>query len=124
MIISNVKDNAKEIHEALDNHHFTTELAKYNIEINLDPFELVPSVFQKIRTQLDSLLKKAHKVSEEFGSKIVLAGILPSISMNELNLDYMTPEPRYFALNEMVLKSRRNGIRKIPWHDFSSRFSV
>lgn len=103
--------NAKEIHEALDNHHFTTELAKYNIEINLDPFELVPSVFQKIKTQLDSLLKKAHKVSEEFGSKIVLAGILPSISMNELNLDYMTPEPRYFALNEMILKSRGADVR-------------
>lgn len=98
--------NAKAVLENIDDSHFTTELAQYNLEINLDPFAGNGSVFQKIREQLNSLLQKARIAAEAENSKIVLSGILPSVSMNEIGLQSITNEPRYHALNETLLESR------------------
>lgn len=94
--------NSEEILEALDDPHFTTELARYNLEINLDPFVLDGDCFQKIGNQLNSLLEKAKKKAKKFGSRIILTGILPTISQTELEFEYMTPNDRYWALNEML----------------------
>jgi CBS domain-containing protein len=98
--------NAVKILEAIDDEHFTSELAIYNLEINLDPVVLEGKAFQEVENQLSSLLAKAKVHAEANGSKIVLAGILPSLSMHEVNMDFITPMPRYFALNETMRKQR------------------
>jgi len=102
--------NALDILEAIDDSHFTTELALYNLEINLDPVELKGDCFSRVENQLRSLLAKASAVSKKFGAKIVLTGILPTISKNELLLDFMTPSPRYRFLNEIVKQMRKNDL--------------
>ena len=94
--------------DAIDDGHFTTELASYNIEINLDPFELKGDCFAKVENQLRTLLNKADKHAKKLGAKLLLAGILPTIGKKEVGLDYLTPIPRYFALNEM-LKAYKGG---------------
>ena len=94
--------------EAIDDKHFTTELASYNIEINLDPFELRGNCFSNVENQLRTLLQKASKKAEALDAKLLLAGILPTISKKEVGLGYLTPIPRYFALNEM-LKTYKGG---------------
>ncbi len=99
---------AEEILKKVNDPHFTTELAKYNLEINLDPFELNKECFQKLENQLIDLLNKAKETASEFKNKVILTGILPTISKTELDFDYMTPNPRYWALNEM-LKEKRGG---------------
>lgn len=88
--------------EAINEDHFTTELASYNIEINLDPFELKGDCFSRVEHQLRDLLQLAAKNASTLDAKILLAGILPTISKKEVGLDYLTPIPRYFALNEML----------------------
>lgn len=94
--------------ESINDKHFTTELASYNIEINLDPFELTDDCFSQVENQLRSLLKKAKKHADALGTKLLLAGILPTIGKKEVGLDYLTPIPRYAALNEM-LKTYKGG---------------
>ncbi|RYC50591.1 CBS domain-containing protein [Flagellimonas olearia] len=91
-----------EIIEAIHDPHFTTELASYNLEANLDPFLLEKDCFQKVEQQLGQLLNKAKAASKEHQSKVVLTGILPTISKEELGMDYMTPIPRYYKLNETL----------------------
>ena len=91
-----------ELLKAIDDAHFTTELANYNIEINLDPFELKGDCFSLVEKQLRSLLQKAAAKAEGIGAKLLLAGILPTIGKKEVGLDYLTPIPRYFALNDML----------------------
>ncbi|WP_435624439.1 CBS domain-containing protein [Flagellimonas sp.] len=91
-----------ELLKAIDDPHFTTELANYNIEINLDPFELKGNCFSLVENQLRSLLRKAATKAEGVGAKLLLAGILPTIGKKEVGLDYLTPIPRYFALNDML----------------------
>lgn len=97
---------AEDILAAINDPHFTTELARYNLEINLDPFELVGNCFTKVETQLRELLNKAERVSHQHENEIILTGILPTISKHELNLNYMTDSPRYAELNKMMRELR------------------
>lgn len=99
-------ENALAILEAIDDPHFTTELAKYNLEINLDPVELSGDAFSRVEAQLRSLLDKAVHSAIKKDSKVLLTGILPSISTYELRKKFMTPMPRYYALNDMIRKLR------------------
>ncbi|WP_343487259.1 CBS domain-containing protein [Allomuricauda sp. d1] len=91
-----------ELLKKIDDSHFTTELASYNMEINLDPFELKGDCFSKVEAQLQELLHKGTAEAEKLKVKLVLAGILPTIGKNEVSMDYLTPIPRYFALNEAL----------------------
>ncbi len=103
--------NAMEVLQELDDNHFTTELARFNLEINLDPVTLSGGAFSQMGNQLDQLMKKAKSAADKHGSKIVLTGILPSISMHEMSLDFMTPLDRYYALNELFKKARGGDFR-------------
>ncbi|MGB0525862.1 MAG: CBS domain-containing protein [Flammeovirgaceae bacterium] len=97
---------AIEILDAIQDDHFTTELAKYNLEINLDPQELGPKCLQHMRQQLEELLAKAQEKAEEHKSNILLTGILPTIRKSELDFEYMTPNPRYHILDEIIRQLR------------------
>ncbi|NND62272.1 MAG: CBS domain-containing protein [Flavobacteriaceae bacterium] len=99
--------NSVEILAEINDPHFTTELARYNLEINLDPIELKDDCFTKVENQTRALLDKADPIAEKHGSKIVLTGILPTIGKTQLHLDYITPMPRYLALNEAFLNLKR-----------------
>ncbi|MDH5367305.1 MAG: CBS domain-containing protein [Cyclobacteriaceae bacterium] len=97
---------AVEILNDINDSHFTTELALYNLEINLDPVEMSSNCFSHLEKQLNTLLSKARNASKKHNTNIILTGILPTISKNELQFDYMTPNPRYWELNNMIRKLR------------------
>lgn len=100
-----------EILASIDDPHFTTELARYNLEINLDPLVLEGACFTKMQEQLESLLEKAHRAADKYNNKVILTGILPTISKNELNMDYMTPAERYYTLNDMIKQLKGGDFR-------------
>ncbi len=99
-------DRALEVLEKINDPHFTTELAKYNLEINLDPLPLGANSFSEMEGELKRLLEKANKIAEENDIHLILTGILPTISKKELELDYLTPYPRYYALNDRMTALR------------------
>ena len=94
--------------KAINDSHFTSELALFNLEINLDPLLFTGDAFSRMESQLKKLLKLASEKATDFQEKVILAGILPDISKLELGLEYITPEPRYLVLNER-LKALRGG---------------
>ena len=87
---------------------FTHELGRFNLEINLDPLELTGSCFRELEEQLTERLSRIQKVAEDFGASVLLTGILPTLQLEHLGLDHMSPEPRYFALNEALKRLRRD----------------
>lgn len=93
---------------ALQDPHFTTELALFNLEANLDPVPFTGNCFSSMQSQLADLLAKVTKVAEKSGVRPLLTGILPTISKDDLGLNNLTPKPRYFALNR-VLSEMRGG---------------
>ncbi|MCV6629373.1 MAG: CBS domain-containing protein [Flavobacteriaceae bacterium] len=102
---------ANHILRAINDPHFTNELATYNLEINLDPLELEGQCFSQMQASLEDLLQKGEKVARAHESRIILAGILPTISKNELHIEYMTPNPRYHRLNKMIKSVRGKDIQ-------------
>ena len=98
--------NALDVLRKVKDDHFTPELARYNLEINLDPRTLSGSSLSDMHSQLDSLLKKASAAAESIDEYIILAGILPSIDFRAVQKKYMTPRKRYEELGRIILELR------------------
>tara|TARA_R110002096_G_scaffold412156_1_gene612562 strand:+ start:3418 stop:5274 length:1857 start_codon:yes stop_codon:yes gene_type:complete len=96
-----------ELLEDINDDHFTTEIGNYNLEINLDTLPLGKDCFSKLHKQLDTLLEKAKNTASKKDIKIILTGILPSLSVNNVDEQSMTNVERYSFLNEAIKRSRR-----------------
>ncbi len=99
--------NALEILKDINDDHFTTEIGSYNLEINLDPLELKDDCFSKLHEHLSQLLEKANNSAEKEDTKVLLTGILPTITLKHIGVENMTPIQRYFVLNEAIKESRK-----------------
>lgn len=95
-----------EMLEELQDSHFTPELAQFNLEFNLDPMIYGRDCLSRMEEELRGYISKAREVARRHGGDVVLAGILPTINKGDLELDAMTPNPRYFALNEAMTRLR------------------
>ncbi len=98
---------ALDVLKDLEDDHFTTEIGNYNLEINLDPIELKGNCFSELHKKLNSLLNKARRVTNEKDSKILLTGILPTLTLDYMSIKNMTPIQRYYVLNEALVESRK-----------------
>lgn len=97
-----------DILEHIPDPHFTTELARFNLELNLDPVLLAGGGISAIYRQLQALLQQANAYSAPFDTKVLLCGILPSLTPRELDISFLTPKPRYYALDNMLRQMRKD----------------
>lgn len=95
-----------EVLQALNDPRFTTELAKFNLETNLPPLDFTGSCLRTMEHQLDELVGLARKAAESMSADVVLAGILPTLTLADLTLDNMANVPRYHELNRILSKTR------------------
>jgi CBS domain-containing protein len=98
---------ATEVLGVLGDSHYTTELAKFNLEANMDPLVFGGDCLSRMENQLNALVARASEAARECGGEVALCGILPTLRKSDLGLDNMAPVPRYFALNEAMSKMRR-----------------
>lgn len=84
----------------------TTEIGRYNIELNLSPMELAGSVLGDVYREIDEMMARVKLAAAKSNAKPILIGMLPTLLQEHLSLDYITPRPRYFALNEQITKAR------------------
>ncbi len=104
--------NALQILDKIKDPHFTTELALFNLEINLDPRELKETCFTELKDQLNHLLEKAHKAADEVeNNKVILTGILPTLTSKDLVFKNMTPHERYQTLNKILTDIKQEDFR-------------
>ena len=97
---------ATEMIDELEGSGFTTELARFNLEVNLEPAILRGDCFSQLDSQLRDRFALIRKVAARHGADAVITGILPSLSKSDLALDNMTPRPRYAALNQALTRMR------------------
>lgn len=95
-----------EILDQINDDHFTTEIGRFNLEINLDPYDFSAGCFTKMEKQLRELMQKVRQIADQEEVKILLTGILPTIRKDHLHFDYMTANPRYEAL-DAVMRGQR-----------------
>ena len=98
--------NGPETLASVNEEHYTSELAKWNLEINLDPQHFIGKCFSNMHEQLDSLLEIGRAHADKLNDKIILTGILPTIRKSELDFKNMTPNPRYKVLDATMKEQR------------------
>ncbi len=97
------KTNAMEALDILKKHSWVeTELAKFNLEINLNPLTLKDKCFSQLEKETTDKLSIIKKKIKKLDTSIVLTGILPTLVKTDLDLVNLTPKKRYYALMESI----------------------
>lgn len=81
---------------------YTPELARFNIEANLQPHALAGSCLSDMHTELDALVRNARAAAQEEGARLIMCGILPTLHSSDLSLDSMADSDRYRQLNKVM----------------------
>jgi len=97
--------------DKLDSNFFTSELALFNLEANLDPQEFNGKCLSLIERQLTDLYQEIRNKAHELDAHVLLTGILPTIRKPDLNLKNITPKPRYRMLNDVLCRMRGEDTR-------------
>jgi gamma-glutamyl:cysteine ligase YbdK (ATP-grasp superfamily) len=97
--------NAKVL-EAIADADFQTELAQFNIEINVAPQSLSGSVFGELERDVRTSLNNAEEKARSVGAHMVMVGILPTVTDRHLNAESFSANPRYELLNEQIFAAR------------------
>lgn len=93
---------AMEVIDRLGSPLFTTELALFNLEINVPPVLLEDACFSGMAATLQALLSRVAAAARPFGADAVLAGILPTLRASDLVAKNLTPLPRYREMDRVV----------------------
>ncbi len=92
--------------EDIDDPHFTHELARFNLEFNLDPIMFRDRCLNELEHELKLCVKKAREAAERHEGEILMTGSLTTIKKSDLGLDNLTPLPRYHMLNDALTRVR------------------
>jgi len=96
---------AMEVLEAMKEYPFIeTELAKFNLEINLDPQVFEGQCFSILETEIEDKLKIIATELEKRDASLLLTGILPTFRKHDLEMHNLTPKKRYAALMKAINK--------------------
>ncbi|GAA4980993.1 hypothetical protein GCM10023205_57670 [Yinghuangia aomiensis] len=90
---------------------FQTELGQFNIEVNIQPHRLAGPVFSELAEELRTSLDYADRKAAEAGARIVMIGILPTVTDAHMVLENLSHNPRYTLLNDQILIARGEDIR-------------
>jgi hypothetical protein len=96
--------------EEIADEAFQTELGAYNIEMNVPPRSLADDAALLLETDLRASLNEAETKANRRGAHIVMVGILPTLAVEHLQGDWMSPSVRYAALNDSILAARGEDI--------------
>jgi hypothetical protein len=96
----------KAILEQIADPDFQTELARYNIELNVPPRPLPGDSAFELEDALRRSLNRASERAAELHTGIVAIGILPTVMPEHFEGDWISENIRYAALNNAVLDAR------------------
>lgn len=95
-----------EMMEGLDEEFFTTELARFNMEINASPRVFNGNCLSDLENEIQNNYNIATKRAEEMGIQTILSGIVPTIRKFDFSMENLTPYDRYKALCDAINKIR------------------
>ncbi len=92
--------------EALNNPLVVPELSAFNIELNGSPTRLAGRTFSRLHDELSATWRDCNACAEAMGCQLVIIGILPTVTQQDLTPSHMSGMVRYQALNDQVVKLR------------------
>ncbi len=95
----------------INDDRFTNEIALFNIEANLTPRRFEGKCLRQMEEEIKEVVSIAKKHAADHDSKIILAGILPTLRQMDLTMDNITPVDRYYELNDRLKEIRGSDFR-------------
>ncbi|MEU6496290.1 glutamate-cysteine ligase family protein [Streptomyces sp. NPDC046984] len=92
--------------ERIASRDFQTELAMFNLEVNIAPHRLGASVFDRLAEELRTSLAYADRKAHEVDAGIVMIGILPTLDRDDLVSSNLSAVDRYTLLNDQIVAAR------------------
>ncbi|MFI0943100.1 glutamate--cysteine ligase [Streptomyces sp. NPDC021020] len=100
----------EEVLERIASRDFQTELAQFNIEVNIAPHRLSGPVFDRLAEELRTGLSYADRMAADVGARIVMVGILPTLRADDLVTANLSRADRFTLLNDRILAMRGEDI--------------
>ncbi len=95
-----------EVLDAISDPDFQTELGQFNVEINVPPAPLSGNALGALEGRLRADLNAADAAAAGIGARLLMIGILPTLTREHLRSDALTANPRYRLLNEQIFAAR------------------
>ncbi|MFJ9818936.1 glutamate--cysteine ligase [Streptomyces sp. NPDC101151] len=92
--------------ERIASRDFQTELAMFNLEVNIAPHRLGGRVFDRLAEELRISLAYADRKAGEVDAGIVMIGILPTLGPDDLVSANLSDADRYTLLNDQIVAAR------------------
>jgi gamma-glutamyl:cysteine ligase YbdK (ATP-grasp superfamily) len=89
---------------------FQTELGQFNLELNARPRLIEGNGLADYERDLTESIARADDRAGKLDAKILLIGILPTITPAHAVLENLSPNPRYRLLNEQIVAARGEDI--------------
>ncbi len=99
-----------EVLEEIADPGYQTELARYNIELNVPPRPLPGDAALELEQEMRDSLNKADAAARNRGARIVAVGILPTIMPEHFEGEWISANNRYTALNDSIFIARGEDI--------------
>lgn len=97
---------AVEFIEGLNNWQVVPEISRYNFELNSCPYKMEKDVLSKLFNEVNTIWKGCEKHARDHDANAIMMGTLATLRPHMLNLECMSPNNRYLAMNEQVMKFR------------------
>ncbi|MFB7369859.1 glutamate-cysteine ligase family protein [Streptomyces sp. NPDC056222] len=95
-----------EVLERIASPDFQTELGMFNLEVNIAPHRLGGRVFDRLAEELRTGLGYADRKAREVDAGVIMIGILPTLSQNDLVFENLSAVDRYTLLNDQIVAAR------------------
>ncbi len=93
--------------KCIRSEHIVPELAKFNIEINVDPKLLNAQGLRHLEQELTDRWNQCNQAIQTLDLSLLMVGILPTVTHQDLSPVNMSSLNRFRALNEQVIRARQ-----------------
>ncbi len=96
--------------ESISGSDFQTEVAKFNIEMNVPPRPMAGDQAHRLERYLRQSLQMAGDAARRHGAQVTAVGIVPTLEPELFDSDWLSLGVRYLALNDAILRERGEGL--------------
>jgi gamma-glutamyl:cysteine ligase YbdK (ATP-grasp superfamily) len=100
-----------EVLEAIASPAWATEVGQFNLEINVPPRTLDGDAFGELEAEVRADLNAADARARSVGSRLVMVGILPTLTEDDVHFETMSANERYKVINEQIFAARGEDMR-------------
>ncbi|WP_340384869.1 glutamate-cysteine ligase family protein [Streptomyces sp. SS7] len=100
-----------EVLEAIADPAWSTELGRFNLEINVPPRRLTEGGPDAWESEIRDALNHADQRARTAEARLIMIGILPTLRQEDVGEDTLSENARYRLLNDQVFAARGEDLR-------------